>query len=100
MDLWIRSQSKQKLAKVNELNVAYYAGFVSIRGCINQESSFWLGSYKTEERALEVLDEINAILQLKLYSTLGTFEEVFKGYTEKQLKNILKQMAVYEMPEE
>ena len=54
----------------------------------------------TEKEVQEVLDEINEILQLKLCSTLGTFEEVFKGYTEEQLKLVLKQMAVYEMPKE
>ena len=100
MDLWIRSQDKLRLVKVNYV----YA----IENKINSFSIYGetidsgpiIGTYKTKERALEVLDEIHDILQIKLCSTLGTFEEVFKGYTEEKLKLILKQMAVYEMPKE
>lgn len=102
MELWVRSQDKEALTKVN-MGVMYWKD-INERNCIvnkdNATGFSILGTYKTKERALEILDEINEILQLKLCTTLGTFEELFNGYTEKQLKLVLKQMAVYEMPKE
>lgn len=53
MDLWIRSQDKTKLMKANEIEI-----------CQNPTGTWWfnveqcIGEYKTKERALEVLDEI------------------------------------------
>ena len=105
MELWVRSQLKEFLIKVNDLRImqltenGYEIGEKTDDWFIVANDEPCVGKYKTKERALEVLDEINEFLQLKLCATLGTFEEVFKGYSEKQLKFILKQMAVYQMPE-
>ena len=96
MELWIRSQDKELLVKVKDIEL----GDFDEEKCLVANNLQNIGKYKTKERALEVLDEINDILQLKFCTTLGTFEEVFKGYTEKQLKFALKQMAVYQMPKE
>lgn len=58
MDLWIRSQDKQLLKIVNQLEV-----------CEDIDNTWFindgdiLGKYKTKERALEVLDEIQKILK-------------------------------------
>ena len=62
MELWIRSQDKLKLVKVNYVYV--------IENKINSFSIYGetidsgpiIGRYKTKERALEVLDEIQAYL--------------------------------------
>ena len=57
MELWIRSQNKADLIKVEMLGqidgviTAYYVN-----------GNCELGTYKTKERALEVLDEIQNIL--------------------------------------
>lgn len=59
MDLWIRSQDRKRLTVISDLRI-YYA----------EQEDVWviedcddLGYYKTQERALEVLDEIvNALL--------------------------------------
>lgn len=54
MDLWIRSQDKTKLMKANEIEI-----------CQNPTGTWWfnvgqcIGEYKTKERAIEVLNEIN-----------------------------------------
>ena len=61
MDLWIRSQDKNKLcvAKFFELDNDKTGIF-----CFNGESySIFAGKYKSKERALEVLDEIQDLLQ-------------------------------------
>lgn len=57
MDLWIRSQDRKELFKINEIHAedSYLA---------SDEFGF-LGEYKTKERALEILDEIEKILKPK-----------------------------------
>lgn len=55
MDLWIRSQDKNILLKVNSL-------------CIEDEKILYangikIGKYDTKERALDVLDEMQYILR-------------------------------------
>lgn len=66
MDLWIRSQNKKGLIKVENLTIT--SSFVNnekeifyiINNSINNKCS--LGHYETEERALEILNEIHQIL--------------------------------------
>lgn len=72
MELWIRSQDKKRLTTVNDLRVCYRL--------LNKEKKEWfiedcdwLGTYKSEERALKVLDEIKDILETKM---------VYKNITE------------------
>ena len=59
MELWIRSQSRHNLMKVNDIvaednKIAVYK---------ESENSTIVGKYKTKERALEVLDEIQSKLK-------------------------------------
>lgn len=53
MELWIRTYPKKGLVKVNDIVVFSREGMYSL-----ESKDFVLGMYKTEERALEVLDEI------------------------------------------
>ena len=55
MDLWIRSQDKECLTKVNHL-------YFNNNGYIKQQEDLILGTYKSKERALEILDEIQNLL--------------------------------------
>ena len=57
MDLWIRSQNKMMLLKIDNAfiddgTICTYSG----------DDAFILGEYATKERALEVLDEIQKLL--------------------------------------
>lgn len=67
MELWIRSQDRKSIVKPtgilleNPLN----SGETGIRGYFSNHSFKMLGYYKTEQRALEVLDEIQDILKPK-----------------------------------
>ena len=55
MELWIRSQDKTQLAQITGLLL----NDNEIRGFTNYHQNYYeLGTYKTKERALEVLDEI------------------------------------------
>ena len=92
MELWIRIQDKDALRKINtglylREDLSDYA-----------EGNVWfivssgdkLGEYKTKERALEVLDEIqNFMLCNREY-----------GYTSNGYINELAKCYIYEMPKE
>lgn len=100
MELWIRSQDKNILCEVIHLELS--TSKLSILGLNKVHYGVVLGTYKTEERALEVLDEIQSILNLKdMYKydremVLKSWENV----DEKQVKIVRQQMSVYEMPKE
>ncbi len=77
MDLWIRSQNREVLTKVNNLVVEEFAeDEYIIKNYPN--GSIWngLGTYKTKERALEVLDEIeNVLYNVQMgYEKLSTYK--------------------------
>ena len=54
MELWVRSQDKEILLKVNELEIKTNM-IIAFDGNKYQ----CLGTYKSKERALEILDEIH-----------------------------------------
>lgn len=71
MELWVRSQLKELLIKVNDLRIMQLTedGFE-----IGEKTDDWfivanddpcVGKYKSKERALEVLDEIQRYLNDK-----------------------------------
>ena len=92
MELWIRSQSKETLVKVNEVYIneakikANYKGYYG--GCDYRI----LGEYKTEERALEVLDDIESLLCGNTRDA-GLVKGI--GVNSKNAQNL-----IYEMPKE
>ena len=88
MNLWIRTQDRKKLVLINTLAIAdddsgSILGF-GIDGHVKVE----LGDYDTEERALEVLDEIQELLEPVHIANISKKEGIIGA-------NIL-----YEMPEE
>lgn len=101
MDLWIRNQSRKQLIKPNH---------IYIDGEVIWADHNWLGDYKTEERALEVLNEIQEILHPNLFVKMHEMRE--KGISKSfEMSNILTkndcdvdvlqlQSCVYEMPKE
>lgn len=94
MELWVRSQDKESLTKVSNVQYTYIEGnlYTDVRekhfiGTNNDEFQI-LGRYETKERALEVLSEIMLrIHQLNMFE-LGIIR-VFDGFT-----------TIYEMPRE
>lgn len=92
MDLWIRSQDKEFLMKFDNINLGLdvdsnesYRLFTFVGGAV---TSFTLGIYNSRERALEVLDEIQELLEPVNVVEVSKKEAVIGA-------NIL-----YEMPEE
>lgn len=99
MELWIRSQDKTTLIRSYEIYISEYGkGSYVIRA---KKTSHILGTYKTMERALEVLDEIQKLLQ-PIYKVTNDFKKSeLTGncqWIEKQ-EYIPIQTKVYQMPE-
>ena len=69
MELWIRSQNKTNLVKIRQISLNYGNNKQIIANYIpdfypnSGEYYEFLGVYKTKERAIEVLDEIQDLLQ-------------------------------------
>lgn len=70
MDLWIRSQDRESLTKVSDVEYTYKKGdlYTDVRGK-HYIGTYYddlkiLGEYKSKERALEVLDEIQKYMLL------------------------------------
>lgn len=112
MELWIRSQDKTILMKVNALwimenqiwcEVPFYENCKKIGLSITGQNHK-LATYKSKERALEVLDEIQNIIYLN--RLFNNDAEAFRlcieqmNLTKELMDVLLKQMAIYEMPEE
>lgn len=91
MDLWIRSQDKTDLRKVRK--VVYLEPGMSLNlpsgetiendNYLVMVDGYCLGNYKTQERALEVLNEIQELLTDRI---------CFDNYNSLNL--------IYEMPQE
>ena len=79
MDLWIRSQDRECLMKINRVD-KFGLSIVAFVTFDNEYREIYLGRYATEERALEILDEI---------------EDLMRSLNSSDLKII-----IYEMPEE
>lgn len=83
MELWIRSQDRLDLMKTT---------YICVVGCCIEvsgaERTLTLGNYKSEERALEVLDEIQKILKSSF---------IVNGFGEHVGQS---NITIYEMPKE
>ena len=85
----IVSQDKTEiinLDRVTEISVS--ENYICVTDRIEQKAGYIIATYKTEERANEVLKEI-----IQSYRDYRTAE--VDGYT-----NVLQETAVYEMPED
>lgn len=90
MNLWIRSQDRKHLIKCEAIMYEKTGTGYGLIG-FTKNYDFNIATYETKERALEVLDEIQAILSPKLKTMLtkdGLNVEV-----------IDKNYDVYQMPE-
>lgn len=85
MELWIRSQYGSLLEKAEAIKIANYDGTIGI--VINNDSVF--GKYKTKERAIEVLDEIQE-------AKLGNFHYRCNSNVKVSSK---EDTIIYQMPE-
>lgn len=108
MELWIRSQDKMNLVKVRQVGINYQNNKQIIANYTPElyensgEFVELLCIYKTKERALEVLDEINDIKIYKYMASLdwNSFVSSIYKKTIKEQKLLLSMMNTYQMPKE
>ena len=106
MNLWVRSQDKRILQKVD--NIFLDANYEDKRISTYDGDNVELGTYKTKERALEVLDEIQNILK-PIIITTGYECELKENIKDKTSFNLdmiptkteIQELStfVYQMPE-
>ena len=91
--MWVRTQDKMQLVKINEIHIKVDEdGFVGIWVDDKKESlKYFLGTYKSKERAIEVLDEIQNKIEGK-----RVLIDAYGGIEIKKKDN----NKVYQMPEE
>lgn len=93
MELWVRSQDKECLMKIDRIDISDN-NIIMANGF-----EIWLGAYKTKERALEVLEEIQGkIAQNECLKSMISKLSNVKGEEEK-IGKLFKEM-IYEMPKE
>lgn len=91
MDIWIRSQDKQELIKIDyiEANMGrIFIQYGTFRRCV--------GTYATQERALEILNKMQNLLVCNFHFNCG-YEEADLNIKALIASNMYK---VYELPEE
>ena len=105
MNLWVRSQDKRILQKVD--NIFLDANYENKRISTYDGDNIELGTYKTKERAIEVLDEIQGLLQPIIKYEPIVKEEYNPAYTYKHFVKVddnieIKELStfVYQMPED
>lgn len=81
MNLWVRSQDKRILQKVD--NIFLDANYGNKRISTYDGDNTELGAYKTKERALEILDEIQNILRPKYILDSSSIKPDGNFYVEK-----------------
>ena len=110
MELWIRSQDKEVLILANHLDIYNVCFDEEVKTWNIEESGVNLGEYRTKERALEVLDEIQNRIKPVLINTEYHSEikqgvdklsfDVVMQPIEDKIEYIQPNVVVYEMPKE
>ncbi len=79
MNLWVRSQDKKHLMKCEAIMYEETGTGYGLRA-FTKNYDFNIATYKTKERALEVLDEIQNIIYInKLFNAdINAFQESLK----------------------
>ena len=104
--MWIRSQDKMNLVKVRQIGVNYQDNKQIIANytpeLYENSGGYYelLGTYKTKERALEVLNMIeDALIARCMIDIYGNDSALFNGISKENIMKTFNTTAVYDMPE-
>lgn len=109
MELWIRSQDKEILAKTENINIRCSCDEMPSLGVYYISiGNLEIAKYKTKERALEVLDEIQKLIDPVLVfkncecdnDTLKAIKEIGACMVSDNAHIEQVQTCIYEMPKE
>jgi hypothetical protein len=104
MELWVRSQDRECLLKINRVDIDTNGRTIMVNGF-----ETIIGIYKSKERALEILDEIQNILKPVIITTEyecdikdNPRDKTHFNLEMKPEKTEIQQITsyVYKMPEE
>jgi len=101
MDLYVRSQDRMILVKVNELAVSKVCNNYTIMvTATDVQHQFMCGTYSTKEKALKVLDEIQNLLIDRYVVDKECFlgSDVFIPSKDAEIKILPKTCMVYQIP--
>ena len=98
MDLWIRSQNRELLTKVESIKIDCCNGYYRI--LVNDSTN--VAKYETEQRALEILNRIQDIISFAEFDDVpsGRYEEAQINAIRYLSRNLSKVGKVFYMPEE
>jgi hypothetical protein len=98
MELWVRSQNKQRLSKVDDIYYVADGDFWAIR--TNRSALDYAGLYATEERCLEIIDEIQKLLLSANGDYLIKLQDIDVNAEEKMVygENYIKRLQSPIMP--
>lgn len=102
MDLWIRPQTKIGLINAENICIRDDAKLVKYGNDLNLGNYAILGEYKSKERALEVLDEIESFIENNYLSIddIPSHDNVpFPGYYQTYFTTKTRK-KVFQMPKE
>ena len=106
MELWIRTQDKKHLMKCEAIMYEKTGTGYGLRA-FTKNYDFNIAGYETKERAIEVLDEIQNLLQPIIKYEPIVQEEYNPSYTYKHFVKVddnieIKELStfVYQMPKE
>ena len=105
MNLWIRSQDKECLTNISNIQYVYKNNMHGL-GTYYDNLKI-LGTYKTKERVLEVLNEIQELLMPKIVfkdegrDYITPQGQIYKLNIKQPISTDIQQLStyVYEMPE-
>lgn len=96
--MWIRSQNKECLVKLDDYIHYFYDDRENEHGIGSHMVT--LGVYESKERALEVLNMIeDALIARRMIDIYGNNSALFKGISGDNIKKTFNTTAVYDMPE-
>ena len=114
-NLWVRSQDRMNLVKINQININYQDNKQIIANYVPElyenSNCYYelLGTYPAKERALEILDEIQNILKPKYILDTSSIKSdgdfyvengvIFQNYNANARIEELSTF-VYQMPKE
>lgn len=96
--MWIRSQNKECLIKLDDFVHYFYDDKENEHGIGSHMIT--LGVYESKERALEVLNMIeDTLIARRMIDIYGNNSALFNGISGENIKKTFNTTTVFEMPE-
>lgn len=102
MDLWIISQNRKMMEKAVAVKISHYKEKGKTTNSIVINNDYIFGEYATEERALEVLDEIQSFLEnnyISIDDMPSHSNSPYPGYYPTHISTMYRK-KVFKMPKE